>query len=125
MSTTDFCFCDRLTQDLELKTHALRLLQERVQGSESAQLADRVATIEQQLQEASQSLSVAKSKKEEMVAAAKVTACFFSFCSKKHWKWQEGSCTYYLVSCETSAKLQYFASYYSNERHACIAQSLS
>ena len=57
--------------------HALGLLQERVQGSESAQLADRVAKIEQQLQEANQSLSTAKSKKQEMVATAKVrlTCC--------------------------------------------------
>lgn len=73
-------FRDRLTQQLELKTHALRLLQERVQGSESAQLAERVATIEKQLQDASQSLSAAKSKKAEMVAAAKVGLA----CSKSH-----------------------------------------
>ena len=57
--------------------HALRLLQERVQGSESAQLAGRVASIEKKLQEANQSLSTAKSKKEEMVKAAKVRlTCF-------------------------------------------------
>ena len=63
--------CGRLTQELELKTHGLRLLQERVQGSESAQFAERVAALEQQLQEATQAQAEARSRKDAMVAEAK------------------------------------------------------
>ena len=62
----------RLVQDLELKQHALSLLQERVQGSESAQLAERVAALETQLQEATDAAGQARDRKAALVAAAKV-----------------------------------------------------
>lgn len=61
----------RLLQELEIKQHAFSLLQERVQGSESAQLAGRVAALESQLQEASQAAQAARDKKQGLIAAAK------------------------------------------------------
>ena len=62
----------RLQQELDLKRHALSLLQDRIAGSESAQLAGAVAELEAQLQEATAAAEAARGKKAEMVAAAKV-----------------------------------------------------
>lgn len=64
----------RLSQELELKQHALKLLQERVQGSESAQLAERVTATEKLLQEANEAAATAKGNKEAMIATAKARA---------------------------------------------------
>ncbi len=63
----------RLKQEADLKGHALSLLEERVRGSESAQVADRVASLTSQLEEASQAAKVAREQKAAMVAAAKVS----------------------------------------------------
>lgn len=66
------CPSCRLSQDLELKEHSLRLLQERMQGSEAHQLAEAAATAERELGEAQAAVVAAQDKKKEMVAAAKV-----------------------------------------------------
>jgi len=65
----------RLKQEVDLKTHALSLLEERVRGSESAQLAERVASLTSQLEEASQGAQAAREQKASMVEAAKVRGC--------------------------------------------------
>jgi hypothetical protein len=70
--TTETSADRRLKQEGELKTHALSLLEERVRGSESAQLAERVASLTSQLEEASQGAQAAREQKASMVAAAKV-----------------------------------------------------
>lgn len=62
----------RLMQSLELKRHALQLLEERVACSESAQLQAAVAKEEAELQAAQESLVAAQQKKADMAAAAKV-----------------------------------------------------
>ena len=62
----------RLTQQLDLKQHALGLLEDRVAGSESAQLAVAVDQLKQQLAEAQAALEGARAKKMELVAQAKV-----------------------------------------------------
>lgn len=62
----------RLSQELELKQHSLKLLEERMQGSEVHQLSEAVAGSERELQEAQQALAAAHEKKKEMVVAAKV-----------------------------------------------------
>ena len=62
----------RLSQELELKQHALALLKERMAGSESAQLADTVATLEAELAGEEEAAKTAKEAKESMVATAKV-----------------------------------------------------
>ncbi|GAX82646.1 hypothetical protein CEUSTIGMA_g10072.t1 [Chlamydomonas eustigma] len=61
----------RLTQQLDLKKHALSLLQERMAGSETAQLAASVELLKSELEEAKQKLESSKSKKAELVALAK------------------------------------------------------
>ena len=66
----------RLKQELDLSSHALGLLKERIQGSESAQLAEALAATEAQLQEATAAAATAREQKAAMVAAAKVTAAF-------------------------------------------------
>ena len=63
----------RLSQELELKQHALALLKERAAGSESAQLADSVAALEAELAGEEEAAHKAKQTKESMVAAAKVS----------------------------------------------------
>lgn len=62
----------RLSQELELKQHALALLKERMAGSESAQLADTVATLEAELAGEEEAAKKAKEAKESMVTSAKV-----------------------------------------------------
>ena len=64
----------RLTQELELKAHALSLLQERIAGSESAQLAEAVAALEADLAAAKDAAAAAKARKAQMAASAKVSA---------------------------------------------------
>lgn len=66
------CFA-RLRQELELKSHALALLEERERGSESAQIAAAVAAAEGNLAEAEQAAKDAKQKKADMVAKQKVS----------------------------------------------------
>ncbi|KAK9829006.1 hypothetical protein WJX72_003368 [[Myrmecia] bisecta] len=61
----------RLSQELELKQHALGLLQERIRGSESAQLAEAVSTTEAEMAGASTAAEAARERKKAMVAAAK------------------------------------------------------
>lgn len=67
----------RLKQEADLKSHALSLLEERVRGSESAQLAERVASLTAQVDEAAQAARTAREQKAAMVAAAKVRCTFF------------------------------------------------
>lgn len=68
------CICgSRLTQELELKAHALSLLQERIAGSESAQLAEAVSALEADLAAAKDAAAAAKARKAEMAASAKVS----------------------------------------------------
>lgn len=62
----------RLSQQLELRQHSLRLMEERVAGSEAAQLLEAVASCERQLAEAQAAVGAAQEKKKAMVAAAKV-----------------------------------------------------
>ena len=62
----------RLSQELELKQHALALLKERMAGSESAQLAEAVATLEAELASEEEAARKAKEAKESLVATAKV-----------------------------------------------------
>ena len=69
MPAVDPC---RLSQDLELKQHSLKLLEERMAGSEAAQLSEAVAASEAELAEAQAAVAAAQAKKAEMVAAAKV-----------------------------------------------------
>lgn len=63
----------RLSQELELKRHALRLLEERLQGSEAAQLSGAVAGTEAELAEAQGAVAAAQQRKKEMAAAAKAS----------------------------------------------------
>ena len=62
----------RLSQELDLKQHALALLTERMAGSESAQLAAAVAELEAELAGQEEAASKARETKAGMVAAAKV-----------------------------------------------------
>ena len=62
----------RLSQELDLKQHALALLKERMAGSESAQLAVAVAELEAELAGQEEAASKAKAAKAGMVATAKV-----------------------------------------------------
>ena len=80
----------RLKQEADLKGHALALLEERVRGSESAQLADRVTSLTSQVEEATQAAQAAREQKAAMVAAAKVRliACC-RHCQVKN-PWLEG-----------------------------------
>ncbi|PRW61562.1 structural maintenance of chromosomes 2-1 isoform A [Chlorella sorokiniana] len=61
----------KLSQELELKQHSLKLLEERMQGSEAHQLSEAVAASERELGEAQAAVAAAQQKKAEMVAAAK------------------------------------------------------
>ncbi|EIE18219.1 RecF/RecN/SMC protein [Coccomyxa subellipsoidea C-169] len=61
----------KLMQELELKAHALSLLQERIAGSESAQLAEAVAALEADLAAAKDAAAAAKARKAQMAASAK------------------------------------------------------
>ncbi len=70
----------RLSQELELKQHALALLKERAAGSESAQLADSVAVLEAELAGEVEAAWKAKEAKESMVATAKVSYTRRSTC---------------------------------------------
>ena len=63
----------RLQQELEVKQHSLRLLQERIAGSESAQLADALAATQAELDEAKAAAAAAQQKKQEMHKAAQVS----------------------------------------------------
>ena len=62
----------RLQQELEVKQHSLSLLQERIAGSESAQLADSVAGTQRELEEAKAAAAAAQQKKQDMHKAAQV-----------------------------------------------------
>lgn len=62
----------RLKQEVEVKQHSLRLLQERISGSESAQLADAVAATQAELEQAKLAAEAAKQKKADMIKTAKV-----------------------------------------------------
>ncbi|KAL4421732.1 hypothetical protein ABPG77_002348 [Micractinium sp. CCAP 211/92] len=61
----------KLSQQLELRQHSLRLMEERVAGSEAAQLLEAVASSERELGEAQAAVGAAQEKKKAMVAAAK------------------------------------------------------
>lgn len=65
----------RLQQEVEVKQHSLALLQQRIAGSQSAQLAQAVAASEAELQEASQAAAAAQQKRADMVKAAQVNDC--------------------------------------------------
>jgi structural maintenance of chromosome 2 len=60
-----------LSNELELKRHSLILLEERIAGSESAQLAATVEELETQLQQANAAAEAAREKKAGMVEEAK------------------------------------------------------
>ena len=55
-----------------MKQHSLSLLQERIAGSESAQLADSVAGTQRELEEAKAAAAAAQQKKQDMHKAAQV-----------------------------------------------------
>jgi hypothetical protein len=61
----------RLSQERELKAHALGLLRERIAGSESAQLAAGVAALEADLDAARAAMAAAKKRKADAAASAK------------------------------------------------------
>lgn len=61
-----------LQQDLELQQHNLELLQNRMHGSESHQLAEALTATEAQLAAAQEEAAAAAQKKREMVELAKV-----------------------------------------------------
>lgn len=61
----------KLQSELELKQHSLQLLQERIAGSEVAQLGEAVAAQEAQLGEANAAAESAREKKGAMVEEAK------------------------------------------------------
>ena len=56
-----------------MKQHSLKLLQQRISGSESAQMAEAVAATQAELQQAKAAAEAAKQKKADMIKAAKVT----------------------------------------------------
>ena len=56
-----------------MKQHSLKLLQQRISSSESAQMADAVAATQAALQQAQAAADSAKEKKADMVKTAKVT----------------------------------------------------
>ena len=56
-----------------MKQHSLSLLQQRISSSQPAQLAQAVATTQQELQDAQQAALDAQQKKADMVTAAKVS----------------------------------------------------
>lgn len=62
----------RLKQEAELAAHALALLQDRLAGSEAAQLAAAVEQLEKELGEAQAAATGAATRKAELVAQAKV-----------------------------------------------------
>jgi len=64
---------DRLKQELEVKQHSLRLLQQRISSSESAQMADAMAATQEELEQAKQAAHTAQQRKADMVTAAKVS----------------------------------------------------
>ena len=70
----------RLSQELELKRHALALLKERMAGSESAQLAEAVATLEAELAGEEEAAGKAKEAMETLSATAKVRSRHQWFC---------------------------------------------
>lgn len=63
---------DRLQNELELQRHSLALLQERVAGSESSQLAEALAATEAEAEAARAAKEAAAAKKAEAAEAAKV-----------------------------------------------------
>ena len=67
-----FGLAGSMAQELELQQHALSLMRERVAGSQSAQLAAAVATLEAKLAAAQEAAVAARERKAEMAAVAKV-----------------------------------------------------
>ncbi|KAL0051178.1 hypothetical protein WJX82_003135 [Trebouxia sp. C0006] len=65
---------NRLKQELEVKQHSLRLLQQRISSSESAQMADAMAATQEELEQAKQAAHTAQQRKADMVTAAKELA---------------------------------------------------
>ena len=66
-------YLGRLKQEVEVKQHSLKLLQQRISGSESAQMAEAVATTQAELEQAKAAAQAAKQKQADMVKTAKVT----------------------------------------------------
>ena len=56
-----------------MKQHSLKLLQQRISSSESAQMAEAVAATQAELEQARAAAQAAKQKKADMVKTAKVT----------------------------------------------------
>ena len=65
-------YLGRLKQEVEVKQHSLKLLRQRVSGSESAQMAEAVAATQAELQQAKAAVEAAKQKKADMIKTAKV-----------------------------------------------------
>lgn len=63
----------RLKQEVELSEHALRLLQDRLAGSEAAQLAAAVEQLSSELAAAQETVATASTRKAELQAKAKVS----------------------------------------------------
>ncbi len=60
----------RLQKELDLATHAHTLLQERIAGSESAQLQEAVTSLETNLVSAQEDAQAARTRRQELEAAA-------------------------------------------------------
>ena len=63
----------QLKQEVEVKQHSLKLLQQRISGSQSAQMAEAVAATQAELEQAQAAAQAAKQKKADMIKTAKVT----------------------------------------------------
>lgn len=68
----------RLKQELELKQHSLSLFQERIAGSESAQIESSISQAEAQLESAQKASLDARDLKAEMIATAKASTVSYT-----------------------------------------------
>lgn len=74
----------RLKQELELKQHALSLLQERIQNSESSQLAEAIKQAETESEAAQKDALDARDLKAAMIATAAVSPHYTSLLHLVH-----------------------------------------
>lgn len=83
----------RLKQELELKQHALSLLEERIAGSESASLAAAAAATQAELDEATQAAAAARQRQADLATQAKVFPCLRPSLSAKRKEVRKRSAT--------------------------------
>ena len=69
----------RLRREVELKSHALTLLEERIKLSEAHQLAETVEHLKAEVEACMQSGKGARERREELVAHAKVCCSAFIY----------------------------------------------